>query len=164
MAGPVRYCPACYTANAWDVERCLQCGTSLASTDSFDERLAWALNHPDTATAMLAADLLARRGTRSAIDRLIEATRSSDPYRAAAAAGALASLDDDRARAAAQTLREHSSALVRRAVTPANHSPRSMPVGDHPAGQPNQRCAMRREGRRKGQRDPIVECEPPDKR
>ena len=119
MAGPVRYCPACYAANGWDDERCHHCGTSLASTDSFDERLAWALDHPDTATAMLAADVLARRGTRSAIDRLIEATTSSDPYRAAAAARALASLEDDRARAAAQALRSHRSALVRRAVTTA---------------------------------------------
>jgi HEAT repeat protein len=125
MADPARYCPACYAANAWDDERCDHCGTSLVSTDSFDERLTWALDHPDTATAMLAADLLARRGTRSAIHRLIEATRSSDPYRAAAAAGALASLDDDRARAAAHTLREHPSALVRRAVAPAEpqHEP-----------------------------------------
>jgi HEAT repeat protein len=116
MAGPARFCPACYAANAWDDERCRQCGTSLASTDSYDERLAWALDHPDTATAMLAADLLARRGTRSAIDRLIEATTSSDPYRAAAAAGALAALDDDRARTAVEALRAHPSAMVRRAV------------------------------------------------
>jgi len=116
MARPERYCPACYSTNGWDDERCDQCGTSLASTDTFDERLAWALDHPDTATAMLAADLLARRDARSAIDRLIEVTTSSDPYRAAAAAGALASVDDDRARTAVEVLRAHPSALVRRAV------------------------------------------------
>ena len=116
MSGPARYCPACYATNAWGDERCQHCGTSLASTDSFDERLAWALDHPDTATAMLAADLLARRDARSAIGRLIETTKSSDPYRAAAAGGALASLDDARAQAAAHALRAHASALVRRAV------------------------------------------------
>ena len=123
MAGPARYCPACYAASGWDDERCHHCGTSLASTDSFDERLAWALDHPDTATAMLAADVLAKRGTRSAIDRLIEATSSPDPYRAAAAARALASIDDDRARAAAHALRSHRSALVRRAVATATSDP-----------------------------------------
>jgi HEAT repeat protein len=116
MTGPARYCPACYSTNGWDDECCDRCGTSLASADTFDERLAWALDHPDTATAMLAADLLALRNTRSAIDRLIEVTESSDPYRAAAAAGALAALDDDRARTAVNALRAHPSALVRRAV------------------------------------------------
>lgn len=117
MAGPVRYCPRCFATNEWDADRCTACGTTLAVDDSYDERLAWALDHPDTATAMLAAELLARRGARAAIDRLLRATRSADPYRAAAAAGALAAIDDDRARAAVRTLRDHPSALVRRAVS-----------------------------------------------
>lgn len=118
MATLTRYCPACYAANAWDDERCDVCGAGLGATDSFDERLMWALDHPDTATAMLAADLLARRAARPSIDRLIEATNSSDPYRAAAAARALTSFDDDRARIAVEGLRHHPSALVRRAVGP----------------------------------------------
>jgi HEAT repeat protein len=116
MSGPARYCPACYAVNAWDDDRCDACGTSLGSVDSFDERLIWALDHPDTATAMLAADLLAQRDARSAIDRLIELTASPDPYRAAAAARALTSFDDDRARDVVDGLRQHGSALVRRAV------------------------------------------------
>ncbi len=128
MSGPARYCAACYSANPWDDERCHRCGTSLASTDSFDERLAWALDHPDTATAMLAADLLARRDARSAIDRLIETAKSLDPYRAAAAAGALASFDDARAQAAAHALRAHPSALVRRAVG-SDERPAQRPPG-----------------------------------
>ncbi len=116
MTALTRYCPACFAHNDWDEDRCEACGAGLASADSFDERLVWALDHPDTATAMLAADLLARRDARSAIDRLIEATDSADPYRAAAAARALAAFDDDRARAAVEDLRHHRSALVRRTV------------------------------------------------
>lgn len=116
MSGPTRYCPACFAQNAWDDECCQACATSLATDDSYDERLLWALDHPDTATAMLAADLLARRDARSAIDRLIETTSSPDPYRAAAAARALAGFDDDRAREAVEGLRQHRSALVRHAV------------------------------------------------
>lgn len=116
MSDPTRYCPACFAQNAWDDERCRACAMSLATDESYDERLLWALDHPDTATAMLAADLLARRDARSAIDRLIEATSSPDPYRAAAAARALTGFDDDRAREAVESLRQHRSALVRRAV------------------------------------------------
>jgi HEAT repeat protein len=116
MAAPTRYCPVCYARNDWAAERCTACAAGLGRNEPYDERLAWALDHPDTATAMLAAELLGRRNTRAAIDRLIEATRSADPYRAAAAARALRAMDDDRAREFVRTLRHHPSALVRRAV------------------------------------------------
>lgn len=119
MSAPTRYCPACFARNEWDDERCAACGADLATGDSYDQRLVWALDHPDTATAMLAAELLGRRGTKAAIDQLIEATGSPDPYRAAAAAQALTSFDDVRAQAAVRTLRDHPSALVRRAVAPS---------------------------------------------
>lgn len=117
MAAPTRYCAACYARNDWEAERCEACGAKLATGDTYDERLAWALDHPDTATAMLAAELLAERHAQSAIERLIRTTDSPDPYRAAAAARALAAFDDDRARAAVRALREHPSALVRQAVS-----------------------------------------------
>lgn len=116
MTALTRYCPACFARNAWGAERCASCDTGLASDDTYDERLAWALGHPDTATAMLAAELLAKRGVRSAIDRLIEATSSDDPYRAAAAARALTAFGDKEAQVAVRELRRHRSALVRRAV------------------------------------------------
>jgi hypothetical protein len=116
MTAPTRYCPACFTPNDWGDDRRAACGVGLASTDSFDERLVWALDHPDTATAMVAAALLARRDARSSIDPLVEATDSADPYRAAATGRALTAFDDDRARAAVENLRHHRSALVRRAV------------------------------------------------
>jgi hypothetical protein len=118
MAGPMRYCPACYAPNEWTDDRCIGCGGSLATDDSYEDRLIWALGHPDTATAMLAADVLARRGTQGAISKLIDLVDSSDPYRAAAAARALnAFAGDDRAAAALERCRDHPSALVRRAVT-----------------------------------------------
>lgn len=116
MAGPTRYCPACYSRNQWEAEQCAACGASLVTADSFEDRLVWALDHPDTATAMLAAELLGRRGAKAAISRLIEITGSSDSYRAAAAARALTMIDDRRARTAVRALRKHSSAVVRRAV------------------------------------------------
>ena len=116
MTAPTRYCPECFTRNDWCEGRCGECGARLTSDDLYDERLAWALDHPDTATAMLAAELLARRNVHEAIDRLMRATASPDPYRAAAAARALAAFEDDRARAFVKQLHDHPSVLVRRAV------------------------------------------------
>jgi hypothetical protein len=118
VAGLTRYCPACYGSNEWTADRCIACGTALTSEDSYDERLIWALDHPDTGTAMLAADVLAERKSREAIDRLIELVDSPDPFRAAAAARALTAFrDDDRARTALDGFRGHRSALVRRALS-----------------------------------------------
>jgi HEAT repeat protein len=119
MSAPTRFCPACVARNQWDADRCVACGANLATSDSYDQRLMWALDHPDTERAMIASQLLARRKVKAAIDRLIEATRSPDAYRAAAAARALVTFDDDWARAAVQGLRDHPSALVRRAVLEA---------------------------------------------
>lgn len=119
MSAPTRFCPACVTRNDGDADRCVACGANLATSDSYDQRLMWALDHPDTERAMIASQLLARRKAKAAIDRLIEATRSADPFRAAAAARALLTFDDDRARAAVQGLRDHASVLVRRAVLEA---------------------------------------------
>lgn len=115
MADLVRYCPACYTANPWSAQRCSACGADLDPDESYDARLIWALGHPDTATAVLAAQVLARRGTAAAVPALIDLVGSSDPYRAEAAAAALTRFPDDpRAAAAVAALAGHPSALVRR--------------------------------------------------
>ncbi len=116
MTAPTRYCPACFARNARNDERCVECNADLAGSDTYDERLAWALDHPDTATAMLEADLLARRNAKEAIDHLMQVTASPDLYRAAAAARALAAFDDDRARTFVDELRNHPCVLVRRAA------------------------------------------------
>jgi HEAT repeat protein len=117
MGEPSRFCPACYSPNDWSDDRCLSCGTSLATDESYDDKLIWALGHPDTERAILAAEALAGRASTRAIDRLIELLDSTDPYRAAAAARALlAFASDQRAASALEFCQRHPSVLVRRAV------------------------------------------------
>lgn len=117
-AGPSRFCPSCYARNAWSARICRACGSSLESTDDFDSRLIWALGHPDTATAIRAAQAIASRRVRTAIPALREALGSPEAYRAAAAAAALASLRGyPEARAALRAARSHPSVLVRQAAT-----------------------------------------------
>jgi HEAT repeat protein len=117
MSGPTRYCPACYGPNAWEEDRCIACGTTLQTDESYDERLLWALDHPDSGIAVLASQVLAARDARQAIERLIAMVDDHDPYRAASAARALTEFrDDPRATAAVAACRDHPSALVRRAV------------------------------------------------
>ena len=114
MSGPTRYCPSCYAPNAWAAEHCERCGGPLATADTFDDRLIWALDHPDTATAMLAADLLVRRRVTRAVPALLRVVDSADPYRAQAAARALAAFrDDPRVIREEARLQAHASALVR---------------------------------------------------
>jgi HEAT repeat protein len=118
MTGPTRYCPACYGPNDWDDDRCIACGTALQTDESYDERLTWALDHPDSGTAMLASQILAARDAKQAIERLIAMIDDPDPYRAASAVRALTAFGDDpRARSAVAACRDHPSALVRRAAS-----------------------------------------------
>jgi HEAT repeat protein len=115
--GPTRFCPSCYARNAWSAAACESCGAGLQIGDDFDERLVWALRHPDTATAVRAAEALASRGTEHAIPALVETLASPEVYRAAAAAAALRVLSDNPAAAAAlETARHHPSVVVRRAA------------------------------------------------
>jgi len=130
MAGPARYCPACFAVNAWSAATCEACGASLADVgEGYDDRLIWALGHPDTATAMLAADLLTRRGIRRAIPELLRLVDDEDPYRAQAAARALAVfVDDPRVQDELPRLHRHPSVLVRRAFEPAPGPERAPPA------------------------------------
>jgi hypothetical protein len=119
MTAPSRVCPACYAINPWVADVCVRCGASLERGEAFDERLLWALDHPDTATAELAARLLAARGERRAIEPLGRLLQSADPYRAAAAARALlAFAGDPAADVLIAEARRHPSVMVRRAVDP----------------------------------------------
>lgn len=123
-----RYCPGCYRRNAWDAVRCVACTAVLATEESYDERLIWALRHPDSGVATLAAELLARRRVRGAIPALIRLVDAADPYRAAAAAAALrAFADDTRVASLLEGLQRHPSTLVRHAVA---GQPGSGPVDD----------------------------------
>jgi HEAT repeat protein len=116
--GPTRFCPSCYAANAWAAQTCVPCGAELETARGFDERLVWALDHPDGATAIRAAGVLAARHTREAVEPLGRLSRRrDDPYRAAAAARALrAFADEPRAAALLAEARRHSSVIVRRAA------------------------------------------------
>lgn len=116
-AGLTRFCPACFGRNPWKAGECVTCGASLEAGDDFDERLVWALRHPDTATAVRAAQALGARKTLAAIPALREVSRSGDVYRAAAAAGALRAFQGvASADAGIREAREHPSVIVRRAV------------------------------------------------
>jgi HEAT repeat protein len=117
LGDPTRFCPSCYAPNAWSDERCARCGAALVTDETYDERLIWALGHPDTAAAMLAAKLLAARRSTRAVPVLIALLDSPDPFRAAAAAEALAAFRDDaRVKPVLERLQHHPSALVRRAA------------------------------------------------
>ena len=117
--GPSRVCPACYGINAWSDTACRRCGSTLETARDFDAGLIWALEHPDTGTAILAARLLGERRQRQAIEPLARLSRrDGDPYRAAAAVRALrAFAGDPIADAHLAAARSHPSVIVRRAAS-----------------------------------------------
>src|SRR5581483_6455776 len=133
---------------------CERCGAALATEEAFDDRLVWALRHPDTETAVLAAEILGARGARRAIGPLLEATGSSDPYRAAAAARALGAFADvPRVRGRLLELAAGGPVVVRRAAAaalgPARRSrSRSLGVAPEPDGSPAASTARSNGGRR----------------
>ena len=116
--GPTRFCPTCYARNRWESARCEGCGSLLVTPRDFDAALVWALDHPDTESAMLAARLLGERKTPSAIEPLGRLSRlRDDPYRAAAAVRALGEFaDQPAADALIEAARSHPSVVVRRAA------------------------------------------------
>lgn len=162
MVGPVRYCPACYAVNPLGATACERCGAALVTEESFEERLIWALRHPDTQTAILAADILGQRRARRAIPALLEVAESSEPYRAAAAVRALGAFADDGGVATRlRRLARAPSIIVRRAAEAAlaasGSSPEDEPVGPLPdaagsAGQLPKPASGRRAGTAGGER------------
>lgn len=161
MAGPVRYCPACYTVNPFEAGYCERCGAALETEESFDERLAWALRHPDTETAILAAELLGARRARSAIPALLEVAASSDPYRAAAAVRALGAFTAvPGVWARLRRLADAPSVIVRRAVAAVLAGHGSAPEAD--VGRPleEMRAGRRRTKRADGRRAGAPEGRP----
>ncbi len=128
--GPSRVCPACYGINAWSDTACRRCGSTLETARDFDGGLIWALEHPDTGTAILAARLLGERRQWQAIEPLARLSRrDGDPYRAAAAVRALrAFAGDPIADAHLAAARSHPSVIVRRAA--------SEPAEGGPGGEP----------------------------
>jgi HEAT repeat protein len=118
MSGPTRICPACYAFNEWSSEVCSVCGAHLKNEDDLDTRLIWALRHPDTETAIRAAEALSARRTGAAVQPLADLVDlADDPYRSAAAAEALVVFAGDPiADAALRRAAAHPSVVVRVAL------------------------------------------------
>lgn len=82
------WCFSCYAINPRQDGACVRCGCPVQGPPglSFDDRLVWALRHPDGDRAVLAAKTLGTRGLRSALPALrkvVEEVR--DPFLAVAA-------------------------------------------------------------------------------
>jgi HEAT repeats len=84
----MHWCYFCYAVNRHSSGPCVRCGQAIEGPPglSFDDRLMWALSHPDGDRAVLAAHTLGARGVRSALPALRRAVdEDRDPYLAVAA-------------------------------------------------------------------------------
>ena len=83
------WCFACYALNPLSRGACVRCGEPVEGPAdlSYDDRLIWALGHPDGDRAVVAAQTLASRRTRRALPALRGAAveESRDPFLAVAA-------------------------------------------------------------------------------
>jgi hypothetical protein len=84
----MHWCYSCYAVNPRPGGPCVRCGEPVEGPSglSFDDRLVWALGHPDGDRAVLAAQTLGTRGVESAVPalrRVVDEDR--DPYLALAA-------------------------------------------------------------------------------
>ena len=90
----MHWCYYCYVVNPGSTGPCIGCGRPVEGPSdlSYDDRLIWALRHPDGDRAVLAAQTLGMRRVRSALPALRDAVEEDrDPYLAVAALrGALA--------------------------------------------------------------------------
>jgi HEAT repeat protein len=84
----VYWCFHCYAVNPRPSGPCVRCGREVKVPEelSWDDRLIWALDHPDSDRAMLAAGTLGRRRTVEALPALRRVVdERSDPFLAVAA-------------------------------------------------------------------------------
>lgn len=84
----MHWCYYCYALNTPPSGPCVRCGRALEGPPdlSYDERLIWALGHPDGDRAVLAAQSLGARRVWSALPALRRAVdEERDPYLAVAA-------------------------------------------------------------------------------
>lgn len=94
------FCPACFIIVDERAIECASCGADLVALDrdEWDEKLRRALRHHLPDRRVLAARALGLRRTESAVDDLVAIAESDlDPYVAAAAVAALASIGGGRA-------------------------------------------------------------------
>jgi len=82
------WCYHCYAVNPEPDGHCLRCGEQVDGPPdiSYDDRLIWALGHPDGDRAVMAAQTLGVRRVRAALPALRRAVdEDRDPYLAVAA-------------------------------------------------------------------------------
>jgi len=82
------WCHHCYALNPGPAGPCVRCSQPVDGPPdlSYDDRLIWALGHPDGDRAVLAAQTLGVRQVRSALPALRRAVdEDRDPYLAVAA-------------------------------------------------------------------------------
>ena len=111
------WCFSCYALNPHARGACVRCGQSVEGPAglSYDDRLEWALGHPDGDRALLAAETLGRRGVRTALPALQRAVdQRRDPFLAVAALrSAVAIAGRDELRGWLEELARSDSFMVR---------------------------------------------------
>lgn len=92
----MHWCFHCYSPNTQARGPCWKCGRPVEAPDwlTYEQRLIWALHHPDSDRAMTAARLLAGRGAHEATPTLIAIVREDrDPFLAARALASLVAIE-----------------------------------------------------------------------
>jgi len=92
----MHWCYHCYGVNQAPSGPCVRCGKEIAPPDdlSYDQRLIWALGHPDGDRAIMAARTLGAHRAREAAPRLEEvASAGGDPFLAAEALRSLVAIE-----------------------------------------------------------------------
>lgn len=111
------WCYYCYTVNPHASGLCAHCGHPVEGPPelSYDQRLIWALGHPDGDRAILAAQSLGARRVRSALPTLRRTVdEDRDPYLAVAALrGAVAIAGREELRGWLEQLARSESFMVR---------------------------------------------------
>jgi len=111
------WCYHCYAVNPRSTGPCVRCRGPVDGPPglSYDDRLIWALGHPDGDRAVMAAQTLGARGVRSALPALRRAVEEDrDPYLAVAALrGAIAIAGPDELHDWLEQLAHSESFMVR---------------------------------------------------
>jgi len=114
----VRYCPICWS-EADDDDCCRKCGAPLrqSASETYEEKLIWALRHPEPTTPIRAATILGERRALAAVEPLIAVALSTpDFYLQEAAAVALGQIGDRRAQPCLERLSCEGAIRVRLAA------------------------------------------------
>ncbi len=113
----MHWCFYCYAVNKRAQGACVRCGRPIEGPSglSYDDRLVWALGHPDGDRAIVAANTLGLRKVRLAIPALRRTVDDGrDPFLAAAALrSAIAIAGRDELRGWLEQLAECDSFMVR---------------------------------------------------